>query len=195
MNEHGPPGPPRSEGPGTAVRASITIRDARPSDVPLALELIRALATYERLLGEVEVTEDRLRETLFPDGGAQPAAHVILGELDGIVAGFAVFFFNYSTFLGKPGLYLEDLFVRPEARGQGLGAALLRHLIGLAADRGCGRMEWAVLDWNTPAVEFYRRMGARPLDDWTVFRLTGTALSRPGLPPERPPAPGTAEGR
>jgi GNAT superfamily N-acetyltransferase len=195
MSEHGTPGPLRSEGPGTADRASIAIRDARPSDVPQVLELIRALATYEKLLGEVEVTEDRLRQTLFPGGGAPPAAHVILAELEGTIAGFAVFFFNYSTFLGKPGLYLEDLFVRPEARGQGLGAALLRRLIGLAADRGCGRMEWAVLDWNTPAVEFYRRMGARPLEDWTVFRLTGTALRRPGVSPEGPPGRGTGEGR
>jgi len=164
-----------------AARPSIAIRDALAGDVPVILSLIRDLAAYEKLLDEVEVTEKRLQETLFPGGAARPSAHVILGELEGRVAGFAVYFFNYSTFLGKPGLYLEDLFVRPEARGRGLGAALLRHLIGRAADRGCGRMEWAVLDWNTPAIEFYSRMGARPLGDWTVFRLTGSALGRPPL--------------
>ncbi len=162
-------------------RASLAIRAAQPSDLSLILALIRELATYEKLLAEVEVTEDRLRDTLFPAGAAAPAAHVVIGEADGEAAGFAVYFFNFSTFLGKPGLYLEDLFVRPAARGKGLGSALLRHLAGLAADRGCGRMEWAVLDWNSPAIDFYKRMGAVPLDDWTVFRMTGAALRRPDI--------------
>jgi GNAT superfamily N-acetyltransferase len=162
-------------------RAPIAIRAALPSDLPLVLALIRELATYEKLLAEVEVTEARLRDTLFPAGAAPPAAQVLIGEVDGAAAGFAVYFFNFSTFLGKPGLYLEDLFVRPAARGKGLGSALLRHLVGIAADRGCGRMEWSVLDWNTPAIDFYKRMGAQPLDDWSVFRLTGEALRRPGV--------------
>ncbi len=164
-------------------RPSIAIRAALPSDLSLVLALIRELATYEKLLAEVEVTEELLRDTLFPVGAAPPAAQVLIGEVDGEAAGFAVYFFNFSTFLGKPGLYLEDLFVRPDARGKGLGSALLRHLVGIAADRGCGRMEWAVLDWNTPAIDFYKRMGAGPLDDWTVFRLTRAALRRPGVSP------------
>jgi GNAT superfamily N-acetyltransferase len=154
----------------------ITIRQAAPDDIPLVLDLIRELATYERLQGEVEATEERLRQTLFPGAGAPAAASVVIGEIRGIAAGFAVYFFNYSTFLARPGLYLEDLFVRPQSRGNGLGRALILHLAKLAADRGCGRMEWAVLDWNKPAIEFYRRMGAAPLDDWTVFRLSGGAL-------------------
>ncbi|HEY1763813.1 MAG TPA: GNAT family N-acetyltransferase [Opitutaceae bacterium] len=171
-----------------AARPSIAIRDALLADLAVILSLIRDLAAYERLLDEVEVTEARLQQTLFPAGAAQPSASVVLGELNGAIAGFAVYFYNYSTFLGKPGLYLEDLFVRPEARGQGLGAALLRHLVGIAADRGCGRMEWAVLDWNSPAIEFYSRMGAKPMNDWTVFRLTGSALSRRPLPLAGSPA-------
>jgi GNAT superfamily N-acetyltransferase len=152
------------------------IRPAKPGDVPLVLKFIRELAAYERLLGEVEASEERLRRTLFPEGGGRPAAHVLIGEVDGVSAGFAVYFFNYSTFLARPGLYLEDLFVRPESRGRGLGRALLLHLAGLARELGCGRMEWSVLDWNRPAIEFYRRLGAVPLDDWTLFRLTGEAL-------------------
>jgi len=156
--------------------APVAVRKAAPGDIPLVLGFIRELADYERLLGEVEATEEGLRRTLFPQDGSPPAAHVLIGELDGRPAGFAVYFFNYSTFLARPGLYLEDLFVRPRARGNGLGRALLLHLAGIAAERGCGRMEWAVLDWNAPAIEFYRGLGAVPLDDWTVFRLTGRAL-------------------
>jgi GNAT superfamily N-acetyltransferase len=160
---------------------SIAIRPAAPGDVPLILQLIRELAHYERLLAEVEASEDTLRRTLFPVGEA-PAAHVLIGEVGTVPAGFAVYFFNYSTFLAKPGLYLEDLFVRPESRGKGLGKALLLHLAGLAASKGCGRMEWAVLDWNKPSIDFYRRTGAVPLEDWTTFRLAGESLRRHATP-------------
>jgi GNAT superfamily N-acetyltransferase len=158
----------------------IAIRRAHAGDIPLILQLIRELAEYERLLGDVEATEESLGRTLFPGAGAPPAAQVVIGELDGVPEGFAVYFFNYSTFLARPGLYLEDLFVRPAARGKGLGKALLLHLAGLAAERGCGRMEWSVLDWNTPSIEFYKGIGAVPLGDWTTFRLAGEALRRRG---------------
>jgi GNAT superfamily N-acetyltransferase len=161
---------------GTGGAAPVAVRQATAADIPLILRFIRELAAYERLLGQVEATEDGLRRTLFPQDGSPAAASVLIGELRGTPAGFAVYFFNYSTFLARPGLYLEDLFVRPQARGNGLGRALLLHLAALAADRGCGRMEWAVLDWNAPAIEFYRALGAVALDDWTVFRLTGGAL-------------------
>jgi GNAT superfamily N-acetyltransferase len=160
----------------------LAVRPATAKDIPLILQLIRELAEYERLLGDVEATEEGLGRTLFPADGAPAAAQVLIGEVGGAPAGFAVYFFNYSTFLAKRGLYLEDLFVRPESRGRGLGKALLLHLAALAADLGCGRMEWAVLDWNRPAVEFYRRLGASPLDDWTLFRLTGAALRETSAP-------------
>jgi GNAT superfamily N-acetyltransferase len=160
----------------TGGAAPVAIRQAAPADIPLILGFIHELASYEGLLGDVEATEDRLRRTLFPEDGSPAAASVLIGELDGKPAGFAVYFSNYSTFLARPGLYLEDLFVRPEARANGLGKALLLHLAELAAARGCGRIEWAVLDWNAPAIEFYRSLGAVPLDDWTVFRLAGGAL-------------------
>lgn len=160
--------------------AGISIRAASPVDIPLILQLVRELAEYERLLGDVEATEEALARTLFPSGGNPPAAQVVIGLLDGAPAGFAVYFFNYSTFLAKPGLYLEDLFVRPASRGKGLGKALLLHLARLANGRGCGRMEWSVLDWNKPSIEFYKSLGAVPLDDWTIFRLTGDALRRHG---------------
>jgi GNAT superfamily N-acetyltransferase len=152
-----------------------TIRSASAADVPLILNFIRDLATYEKLLPEVVATEDALRRTLF---GESPAAHVVIAEEDGRPAGFALYFFNYSTFLAKPGLYLEDLFVNPEYRSRGTGKALLLHLAKIANARGCGRMEWAVLDWNEPAKGFYRGLGAVPLDDWRVMRLTGAALAR-----------------
>lgn len=152
----------------------ITIRSATANDVPLILQLIRELAEYEKLSHEMVATEAMLRESLF---GAKPAAEVVIGELNGMAVGFALFFQNFSTFLGRPGLYLEDLFVRPQARGQGVGAALLRHLARLAVQRNCGRFEWAVLDWNQPAISFYKRLGARPMDEWTVYRVTGEALA------------------
>ncbi|HEY5080201.1 MAG TPA: GNAT family N-acetyltransferase [Opitutaceae bacterium] len=158
--------------------AGINVRAAVAGDIALILQLIRKLAEYEKLLPDVVATEESLGKTLFPAGGSPPAAHVVIGELEGIPAGFAVYFFNYSTFLAKPGLYLEDLFVEPASRGKGLGKALLLHLARLANELGCGRMEWSVLDWNTPSIEFYKRIGAVPLDDWTIFRLAGEALRR-----------------
>ena len=151
------------------------IRSATADDVPLILGFIRALATYEKLLDEVVATETTLHRTLF---GESPAAEVVLAEVDGRPAGFALYFFNYSTFLAQPGLYLEDLFVSPEFRGQGTGKALLLHLAQIANARGCGRMEWSVLDWNEPAKGFYRKLGARLLDDWRICRLTGAALTQ-----------------
>ena len=154
---------------------SCLIRSATADDVPLILGFIRALATYEKLLPEVVATEATLHQTLF---GSSPAAEVVLAEVDGRPAGFALYFFNYSTFLAQPGLYLEDLFVAPEFRGQGTGKALLLHLAKIANDRGCGRMEWSVLDWNEPAKGFYRKLGARLLDDWRICRLTGAALTQ-----------------
>ncbi len=143
--------------------------------MPLILECIRGLAEYERLPHEVVATEERLRRTLF---GARPAAEVLLAHRGAEPAGFALFFHNYSTFLGLPGIYLEDLFVRPEHRGGGVGRRLLAELARLAVERGCGRLEWSVLDWNESAIGFYRRLGAVAMDEWTVFRLTGDALER-----------------
>ena len=150
-------------------KPNFTIRPATAADVPLVLELIRALATYERAPDEVTATEEQLHEVLF---GPKPAAEVLLALENERATGFAVFFHNFSTWLGKPGLYLEDLFVRPEDRGKGYGRALLVHLARIARDRRCGRMEWAVLDWNEPAINFYRKLGAKPMHEWTVFRLT-----------------------
>jgi GNAT superfamily N-acetyltransferase len=158
---------------------SVRVVEAVAADVQIILEMIRGLAEYEKLLDMVTATEDALRETLF---GAKPAAEVLLAWLEGEgeseCVGFALFFSNYSTFLAKPGLYLEDLFVKPHARGKGAGAALLRELARIAVARGCGRVEWAVLDWNAPSIAFYRRLGAVPMDEWTTFRLTGEALAR-----------------
>lgn len=153
----------------------MTIRPATGADVPLILDFIRGLAEYERLPHEVVATEERLRRTLF---GARPAAEVLLAYCGTEPAGFALFFHNYSTFLALPGIYLEDLFVRPEHRGSGIGGRLLAELARLAVDRGCGRLEWSVLDWNEPAIRFYQRLGAVAMDDWTVYRVTGEALER-----------------
>ena len=149
------------------------IRAATPADVDTIAELIRALADYEKLSHEATFDVATLVEALF---GERRYAEVLLAERDGAVVGFALYFHNFSTFLAKPGIYLEDLFVRPEHRGEGHGRALLAALARLAVDRGCGRLEWAVLDWNEPSIGFYRRLGARPMDDWTVYRLTGDAL-------------------
>ena len=154
---------------------SITIRHATVDDVPLILSFIRGLADYEKLLDAVKATEDALRETLF---GAKPAADVLIAEDGGQPVGFALFFENYSTFLAQRGIYLEDLFVIPAARGRGVGRLLLKRLAAVALERGCGRLEWAVLDWNAPAIGFYKRMGAVQMDDWTVNRLTGPALEK-----------------
>jgi GNAT superfamily N-acetyltransferase len=153
--------------------AAVQIRPASERDVPLVLAFIQELAEYEKLRHEAVVTEADLRETLF---GERRYAEVVFAEVEGEAVGFALFFHNYSTFLGRPGLYLEDLYVRPEMRGQGIGRRLFVHLAQIARERNCGRMEWAVLDWNEPAIGFYRALGARPMDEWTVFRLTGTAL-------------------
>jgi GNAT superfamily N-acetyltransferase len=149
------------------------IRSATEDDVPLILTLIKELAKYERLSHEVVAAEEALRDSLF---GERRVAEALLGYLGGNPAGFALFFHSFSTFLGKPGIYLEDLYVRPEFRGAGVGRALLVHLAGLAKERGCGRLEWSVLDWNEPAIGFYRRIGASPVSGWTVYRLTGEAL-------------------
>jgi GNAT superfamily N-acetyltransferase len=155
------------------LAGDIRIVRATERDVSLVLLFIRELAEYERLAHEVVATEERLLETLF---GTHPAAEVVIAYDGDRPVGFALYFANYSTFLARPGLYLEDLFVRPEARGRGIGRRLLSHLAGVVIQREWGRLEWRVLDWNERALQFYRRLGARPLDDWTVFRLTGTAL-------------------
>src|SRR5262249_42837033 len=151
------------------------IRPATPADVPTIAELIRALAEYEKLAHQVVLDEAKLREHLF---GPRPYAEVIIAEDAGQVVGFALFFYNYSTFLGQPGIYLEDLFVRPERRGQGHGKALLVELAGIAVERGCGRLEWSVLDWNEPSIAFYKALGAKAMDEWTVYRVTGAELER-----------------
>jgi GNAT superfamily N-acetyltransferase len=156
---------------------SLVLRPATAADVPRILAFIRGLAAYERLLDEVEATPERLTATLFPADG-RPAAECLLAFLDGEPAGFALWFTNYSTFLARPGLYLEDLFVEPGLRGRGVGKALLLHLAGLAAARGYGRMEWTVLDWNEPAIAFYESLGAVRKREWQICRLSGPALAR-----------------
>jgi GNAT superfamily N-acetyltransferase len=153
----------------------VVIRPAGPDDTAVILEHIRGLAEYERLSHEVRATEPGLRAALF---GPHPGAEVLLAEVEGQPAGFALFFHNFSTFLGQRGIYLEDLFVRPEYRHRGIGRRLLAELAALAVARHCGRLEWSVLDWNAPAIGFYRALGAVPMDEWTVFRLTGDALTR-----------------
>ena len=153
----------------------VRIEPARETDAPLILRLIKALADYERLSDEVVATEAAVRASLFGDDRKAEAVIAYAGTEP---VGFAVWFHNYSTFAGRHGLYLEDLFVLPEWRGRGIGRALLRHLAGIAVTRGCGRMEWAVLDWNEPAIRFYESVGARPMSEWTVFRVTGDALKR-----------------
>jgi GNAT superfamily N-acetyltransferase len=154
---------------------SLTIKPATEGDVALVLGFIRKLAEYEKLSHEVVATEDLLRQTLF---GERRVAEVVLAYIEDQPAGFALYFHNFSTFVGRPGIYLEDLFVEPAHRGTGVGKALLVYVAKLAVERGCGRFEWAVLDWNTPAIDFYRSLGARPIDDWTIFRLSGDALRR-----------------
>lgn len=151
------------------------IRPATIDDVPTIFRLIRQLAEYERLSHEVVLEEAQLREHLF---GSRPWAEVLLAEQSGRVVGFALFFHNYSTFAGKPGIYLEDLFVEPEHRGKGHGKALFQAVVRLAVERGCARMEWSVLDWNEPAIRFYHSLGARAMDDWTVYRLSDESLTR-----------------
>jgi GNAT superfamily N-acetyltransferase len=155
----------------------VKIRPARVEDAPLILAFIKELAEYERLAHTVVATEESLRQQLF---GSRPAAEVLLAEVGNEPAGFALFFANFSTFVGRAGIYLEDLFVRPQFRGGGAGQALLREVAKLAVKRGCGRMEWSVLDWNEPSIQFYKKLGAVPLDEWTTYRLSGEALIRLG---------------
>jgi GNAT superfamily N-acetyltransferase len=155
--------------------SDLEIRAAVADDVPLILQLIRALAEYEKLAHEVVATEQQLRDTLF---GASPGAEVRVAQWQGKPAGFALFFHNYSTFVGKRGLYLEDLFVLPEYRGKGIGRALLVHLAQLAVERGCGRFEWSVLAWNQPAIDFYKGLGAREMSDWRIYRTDGPNLAK-----------------
>lgn len=158
-----------------ALGADFRIEKADERHAPLILSFIRELAEYERLSHEVVATEAALRETLF---GERPPAEVIIGYYHNAPVCFALFFHNYSTFLGRRGLYLEDLYVKPQWRGKGIGRAMLVYLARLARERNCGRFEWAVLDWNEPAINFYKNLGARAMDDWTTFRLTGEALER-----------------
>jgi GNAT superfamily N-acetyltransferase len=163
----------------------FAIREATADDVALILRFIRELAEYERMLDRCIATEDRVRETLF---GARRYAEVIIAEKDGTPIGFAVFYHNYSTFLARPGIYLEDLYVTPEARGHGCGKALLARLAQIALERESGRVEWAVLDWNAPSIAFYESIGAVPLDEWRTFRLIGDPLERLAAG-ERPSGP------
>jgi GNAT superfamily N-acetyltransferase len=157
---------------------SVSIRETTDRDIPVIHRFIGELAAYEKLSSEVVVDEETLRETLF---GGSPLAHAIIAEVGGEPAGFAVYFFNYSTFTGRPGLYIEDLYVREKMRGGGVGRALLSHCARVALDRGCRRLEFAVLHWN-PARQFYERLGARPLEDWIVYRMSGSVLERAAGP-------------
>ena len=157
------------------MQIDFKIRSARVTDVPIILQLIRDLASYERAPNDVTANEEQLVDVLF---GKKPAAEVLLAFENETPIGFAVFFHNFSTWLGRPGLYLEDLFVKPEKRGKGYGHALLVDLAKIARDRGCGRMEWAVLDWNEPAIKFYRSLNAKPMEEWTVFRLTHDGIAK-----------------
>ena len=157
------------------MSVDVRIESVSERDVPLLLRLIKALAEYEELSGDVVATEDLLREALF---GAKPGVEAALAYVGADAIGFAVWFSNFSTFVGRRGLYLEDIFVLPEWRGRGIGRALIGHLARLAVDRGCGRMEWAVLDWNDPAIRFYRNLGAQAMDGWTVYRVSGDALRK-----------------
>jgi GNAT superfamily N-acetyltransferase len=156
---------------------ALIIRPATRADLPLIAQFIRDLAEYEKLVHEVRFDEAKLAGHLF---GSRPMAEVVIGEVGGEPQGFALFFHNFSTFEGRPGLYLEDLFVRPAARGSGLGRALLAHLAALAVERGCARLEWSVLDWNAPAIGFYEKLGARAMSDWTIMRVDGQALAHLG---------------
>lgn len=157
------------------IANGFELRQAKEIDVPIILGFIRELAEYEKLLDQVVATEKSLKATLFGD---RPFAEVIIGELNSKPIGFALFFHNYSSFHGKPGLYLEDLYVQPDYRGHGYGKILLAYLAKLAVERNCGRFEWSVLDWNEPAIEFYKKIGAKPMSDWTVQRLDGAALEK-----------------
>jgi GNAT superfamily N-acetyltransferase len=155
--------------------ATLQIRPAHEGDIPVLLHFVRQLAEYERLAHLVTATEDSLRESLF---GSQPAAEALIAFDDGVPAGFAVYFHSFSTFLGRRGLWLEDLFVTPAARGKGIGKALLLRVARIAHERGCGRYEWSALDWNTPAIEFYESLGAVQMGEWKIFRVTQDKLAQ-----------------
>ncbi len=157
------------------ARMNATLRSAQVEDVPQILAFILELAEYERLAHTVTATEDLLRRSLF---GPKPAAEAIIAAVDGVDVGWALFFTNFSTFNGLPGIYIEDLYVKPELRGRGIGRALLKRVATLAVERGCGRVEWAVLDWNEPSIEFYKSLEAKPMDEWTTYRLTGDSLKK-----------------
>ena len=171
----------------TGHDANIRIEAATAADAPLILQLVRELAEFEHLAHEVKATEEGLREGL----GASPYAEVLIARYQGNPAGFALYFHNFSTFVGKAGIYLEDLYVRREFRGLGVGAALLQEVAKIAVERNCGRFEWAVLDWNQRAIDFYQKLGARPMSEWTIFRVTGEALEKLGRTATSvtPPAP------
>lgn len=159
----------------TIMKNAIKIKSATVSDIPLILSLIKELADYEKLSHEVVATEEALKKTLF---GQHSHAEIIIGYLNDIPVGFALFFHNYSTFLGRPGVYLEDLYVKKDVRGNGVGQKMLSYIARIAKERECGRLEWSVLDWNEPAINFYKSVGAKPMDEWTVYRLTGDALDK-----------------
>lgn len=152
----------------------IMLRFAKENDVALILEFIRSLAEYEHLLDKVEIKEEDLKKYLFE----KKIIEVIIGEYDGIPAGYALFFHNFSTFLGKPGIFIEDIFVKPEFRGKGLGRTIFGFLAKIAVDRNCGRLEWSCLDWNKPSIDFYKNQGASPLDEWTIYRITGDGIKK-----------------
>jgi GNAT superfamily N-acetyltransferase len=159
---------------GVGINGDTVLRDAGKQDIPLILEFIRGLAEYESLLDQVSATEEGLEKALFQDR----IAEVLICEYGGEPAGFALYFHNFSTFLGRPGIYIEDLFVKSEYRGKGLGKAMLARIAAIAVERGCGRLEWACLDWNEPSIKFYKSRGGRPLDEWTVYRVDGGALKK-----------------
>ena len=155
------------------MKNELTFRYAQRSDAPLILQFIRELADYEKMLDEVVADEETLEEWIFDKGKAE----VLFAVVDGKEVGYALFFHNFSTFLGRAGIYLEDLFVKPEHRGKGYGKAILKQLASIAVERKCGRLEWWCLDWNQPSIDFYRSLGAEPMSDWTVYRMTGDTLN------------------
>lgn len=155
------------------MEKTLTIRKAVPADIPTILELIEDLARYENLLADVSATEELLKEWLF----VKEKAEVLMGECDGVIVGYALFFHNFSTFLGRAGIYIEDLYIKPEYRGRGYGKVFFRHMAQITLDRGCGRLEWACLDWNQPSIDFYLSMGSQAMDEWTIYRLTENSLA------------------
>ena len=158
-----------------SVTSNLMIRTGTEEDAPVIFSLIKELAEYEHLSHEVVASVDDIRETLF---GERPFAETLIGEYQGLPISFALFFYNFSTFLGKPGIYLEDLYVQPEQRGKGFGSEMLAHIATLAKERNCGRFEWSVLNWNTPAIRTYEKLGAAPMKEWILYRLSGEALDR-----------------